>query len=120
LTWIKKISQSEIHPDWGDISWPIRPEWGGSIHSGDTPPRLSEGGDYIVYHGTSLSVAKLIIQSRNIKLDDIGSVGITTTPSAAGVFASFKNPTHKGWGLLKQPVKVANIRLLEKPYLDGL
>lgn len=55
----------------------------------DTLPELS-GGGVVVYHGTNEASAQSIIQSREIRRDDMNMGGFSTTPSEAGVYASMK------------------------------
>lgn len=56
----------------------------------DTPPQKTKNGDFILYHGTIDKSAEEIIKTKTLKKDDIGSVGITTTPNEARKFARFK------------------------------
>lgn len=70
--------------------WPNRKGTGDDPHDQDAPPNLTSAGDYVLYQGTNMTNAKKILAQRTIQFDDIGSVGVTTTPRAAGVFAAMK------------------------------
>lgn len=82
-TWI------EADEWWGNIPWPVRPAVQERPNEKDNPPALS-GRDYVVYHGTNIQNARQIFKNRTLLHDDIGVVGFTTTPSAAGVYAAMK------------------------------
>jgi len=56
----------------------------------DVPPQKTKNGDFILYHGTTDISAEEIIKTKTLKKDDIGSVGVTTTPNGARKFAGFK------------------------------
>jgi hypothetical protein len=71
-------------------NFPLRTDIGEQPSVKDVPPRVTKDGDFILYHGTSDVAADQIIQSRTIKADDIGSVGIATIPEAAQTYATHK------------------------------
>lgn len=52
---------------------------------GDTPPKRTPDGDYVMYHGTSRAGASAI-EREGIRPDDLGAVGLTTTPEAARIY----------------------------------
>jgi len=71
------------------VPWPNRPGTGDDPRVGDTPPEVISG-DYVLYHGTNMPNAEKILELKRIFNDDMGRVGITTTPKAAGVYAAMK------------------------------
>lgn len=56
----------------------------------DTPPERTVDGDFVLYHGTSMTGVREISAGRTLLPDDLGYVGVTTTPGAAQVFACMK------------------------------
>lgn len=70
--------------------WPNRQGTGDEPHPGDTPPQVLPDGHYVLYHGTNMTNARKIIEQRRVLKDDIGYVGICTTPRAAGTYAAMK------------------------------
>jgi len=84
---------------------------GDKIHTADNPPQLTSNGDYILYHGTNMANARKIFKSRKLIRDDIGSIGISTTPSRADVFGAMK--AKKG-----NPSVVLRI-IVDKEWLDS-
>lgn len=56
----------------------------------DTAPERTSDGDFILYHGSSPAGAERIIADRELLPDDLGVVGVTTTPGAAQTFAAMK------------------------------
>ena len=77
----------------GKKSWsgfPLRKDIGEMPTIRDVPPTRTTKGDFILYHGTSDKAANKIIKSKTILPDDIGSVGIGTTPEAVTTFAVHK------------------------------
>jgi hypothetical protein len=76
--------------------WPNRQGTGDDPHAGDTPPEILPDGHYLLYHGTNMVNAKKILEQRKITKDDMGYVGICTTPSAAGTYASMKSSQNRG------------------------
>ena len=73
------------------VPWPNRQGTGDDPHAGDTPPEVLPDGSYIFYHGTNMPNARKIQEQRRVLKDDIGSVGICTTPRAAGTYATMKS-----------------------------
>jgi hypothetical protein len=57
----------------------------------DTAPQRTAEGDFIVYHGTSLSGAEQIRTEGWLRPDDFNCVGFATTPGQAQVFAAIKH-----------------------------
>jgi tRNA nucleotidyltransferase (CCA-adding enzyme) len=78
----------KVERSWSNF--PLRSDIGEQPTAKDVPPKVTGTGDFILYHGTSDIAAKQIIQSRIIKPDDIGSVGIATIPEAAETYATHK------------------------------
>jgi len=71
------------------VPWPNRQGTGDDPRAGDTPPEVI-GGDYVLYHGTNMPNAEKILEIKRLFNDDLGYVGVTTTPSAAGSYAAMK------------------------------
>ncbi|MDD5053633.1 MAG: hypothetical protein PHO27_12935 [Sulfuricurvum sp.] len=71
------------------VNFPLRKDVGEQPNDKDVPPEVTRG-DFILYHGTSDIAAASIVKSKTIKPDDIGSVGIATTPIAAKTYATHK------------------------------
>lgn len=65
-----------------DADWPV------PFQEGETRPLMS-GQDYVLYHGTAqATVPKLTTEG--FRGDNLGSVGLTTHPSDAGMFGTMK------------------------------
>lgn len=61
----------------------------GGLLPDDSPPAIDPAGNYVLYHGTSLSRA-LRIAAEGIAVDDIGMVGVGTTEGPVRTFAYLK------------------------------
>ena len=57
----------------------------------DTPPERTPAGDFILYHGTSLPSAKAILAQRTLLPDNLGYVGVGTTPGSVLTYAAMKH-----------------------------
>lgn len=78
-----------LEAEW-PVPWPLRQGTGERIKDRDTPPEVTPTGDYILYHGTCGSTARIILKEQRLLRDDIGVVGVTTIPGQASVFACMK------------------------------
>jgi hypothetical protein len=56
----------------------------------DSAPERTPFNDFILYHGTSELGAERIISEARLRPDDLGVVGVTTTPGAAQSFSAIK------------------------------
>lgn len=52
----------------------------------DTPPERTSDGDFVMYHSTSPEAADAIRSENRLRPDDLGTVGLTTTPEAGRVY----------------------------------
>jgi len=68
--------------------WPWRVRTGDTPRLADVPPERTEAGDFVLYHGTSEDGARAIESGDRVRRDDLGLVGVTTTPGAAQSFAA--------------------------------
>ena len=80
------------------IPWPYRQGTGDNPREKDIPPELTAEKDYVLYHGTNIKNTRSIFKTKTLLHDDIGVIGISTTPSEAGVFAAMKtkHPNNPG------------------------
>lgn len=91
----KLLEKCMLEDEVGDVEWPTREGFGEEFTERDTKPELTSFGDYVLYHGTNSRRAEQIIQDKTILPDDMGHVGITTTPNAAKSYASMKAYSEK-------------------------
>jgi len=68
--------------------WPWRQVTGEAPRPKDIAPMRTEKGDFILFHGTTLSRAESIIKNKTLAPDDIGCVGIATTLRGASSFST--------------------------------
>ncbi len=107
-----------LEAEWS-VPWPLRQGTGEKTRDRDTAPEVTPAGDYILYHGTCGSTARIILEEHRLLRDNMGVVGVTTIPGQASVFACMKyakdrSPSNaptilkilidKDW-LLKQEIK---------------
>lgn len=82
------VEISQRADSWDDL--PFNTVIGSAHHSGDSAPKRTNNGDFIFFHGTSLSNAKRIIADKEIKRDDLGYSGVGTNKHAVSVFGTLK------------------------------
>ena len=56
----------------------------------DSPPAVTPAGGIVLYHGTSPASAVEILDHHALKPDDLGCVGVGTSPAAVRVFGIMK------------------------------
>jgi hypothetical protein len=90
-------------------SWagfPFDPQVGEGPKLKDTPPERTLEGDFILYHGTSLPSARAILRLRTLLPDNLGYVGVGTTPGSVATYAAMKH-SFGGSAILRLVLDVA-------------
>lgn len=79
---------SQRASSWEDL--PFRAATGEGPSLEDVVPERAPNGDFIFYHGTSLTTAEKIVKDKMIMRDDLGYSGIGTTRGAVSVYGIMK------------------------------